>query len=144
MKFLSVGKDGGPKSPVTGYWLFEIKGFASIALLKFNPGVRENYHTHAFNAISWVLSGPGVTERRVYNAGTDEEVAVEEKFEPSMWPKVTKRNNNHKVRTDGNKPTWIFTIRGPWSNMWTEYNEDTKEFTELTHGRSILRKYILG
>lgn len=55
--FLSKCKDGGPESPVDAYFLIEIKSFFSIALLKFNKGGRENYHTHAFNALTWFLSG---------------------------------------------------------------------------------------
>jgi hypothetical protein len=57
MRFFHHGKDGGPESPVEGYWLFEIKWLCSIVLLKFNDGGREAYHSHAFNALSWLLKG---------------------------------------------------------------------------------------
>ena len=57
MKFLFKAKDGGPESKVTGYWLIESKRWFSIALLRFDEGSREAFHTHAFNAISWVLWG---------------------------------------------------------------------------------------
>jgi len=47
MRLFQKAKDGGPESPVDGYFLIEIKSLFSIALLKFNNGGRENYHTHA-------------------------------------------------------------------------------------------------
>jgi len=50
-------KDGGPDSTVTGYWLIESKKWFSIVLLKFEGKSREAFHTHAFNAISWLLKG---------------------------------------------------------------------------------------
>lgn len=57
MKLFFKSKDGGPKSNVTGYWLIECKTLFSIVLLRFSEGTRESYHNHAFNAVSWVLSG---------------------------------------------------------------------------------------
>ena len=41
MKFLSVSKDGGPDSTVTAYWLVEMKGLFSVALLRFDHGTME-------------------------------------------------------------------------------------------------------
>ena len=51
MRALSKTKDGGPKSSV------EIKSIGSIALLKFNKGGRKEFHTHAFNALTWFIAG---------------------------------------------------------------------------------------
>lgn len=55
MRLLFKGKDGGPESNVTGYWLIEAKGLFSFVLLRFDKGSREAYHSHAFNAWSWKL-----------------------------------------------------------------------------------------
>ena len=52
-----TGKDGGPESKVDGYWLFRHKRLFTVALLRFSKGSREAYHSHAFNAVSWVLTG---------------------------------------------------------------------------------------
>ena len=62
MKLCYVGKDGGPESTVWGFWLIEIKKLFSVALLCFENGSREAFHTHAFNSVSWVLTlrGPWV------------------------------------------------------------------------------------
>src|ERR1041385_5982109 len=62
MKLFYRGKDGGPESSVTGWWLIEAKKMFSIALLKFEGASMEAYHDHAFNSISWVLRGFGLYE----------------------------------------------------------------------------------
>lgn len=57
MKILKYGKDGGPESTVWGYWLIEWKPVFSVALLCFENGSREAYHSHAFDSVSWLLKG---------------------------------------------------------------------------------------
>ena len=52
-----VKPDGGKDSGVTGYFLIEWKWLFSIAILKFEEGSREAYHSHAFNAYTWWISG---------------------------------------------------------------------------------------
>lgn len=125
MRFLSKTKDGGPQSPVDAYFLFEIKYFMSIALLKFNKGGREAFHTHAFNALTWFLNGDLVEE------SIDGTTHV---YKHSLLPKITKREKNHRVYAI--KTSWCLTIRGPWTQTWTETHEDT--LTTLTHGRRII------
>lgn len=120
--------DGGKESGVTGYFLIEWKKFFSIGLLHFKEGSREAYHDHAFNALSWFVSG-SVTEKHL--SGEEKE------FRPSFIPKYTKRECFHKVVA--HKNTWCFTIRGPWKDVWQEYREPTKQFVNLTHGRNILK-----
>jgi predicted metal-dependent enzyme (double-stranded beta helix superfamily) len=126
MKFLKKGKDGGKESHVWGYWLIEAKSLFSIAILRFDPGTREAYHNHAFNCISWVLKGK-----------LEEQHLQDNKVEfhtPGLKPIITKRNTFHKVFSHGT--TWVFTIRGPWSDKWKE-NVNGQEIT-LTHGRQII------
>lgn len=122
MRFLCKAKDGGPESPVDAFFLFEIKSIASIALLRFNRGRREAFHTHAFHALTWFLFGD--LEEELYDGtGT--------KYKRSLLPKVTTRSCNHRVLAY--KTSWCFTIRGPWKDHWTE---DTADATlTLTHGR---------
>lgn len=57
MRVLSYRKDGGPLSKSWGLFIIEIKSAFSVVLLRFENGTREAYHTHAFNATSWVLRG---------------------------------------------------------------------------------------
>lgn len=127
MKFLKYGKDGGKDSTVTGFWLIEIKSLFSIVLLKFEIGSREDYHNHAFHALSWFISGE-VDEMhldgRILN------------WRPSIVPKLTLRSCFHRVYAK--RPTYCFSIRGPWTKTWQEYFPSTATFQTLTNGRRIV------
>lgn len=137
MKFLTKAKDGGSNSPVDAYFLFEIKGLMSIALLKFNKGERENYHTHAFDALTWFLWGDLVEERVNY---LDKSV-TKTSYKRSILPKFTRKDNLHRVVS--NKTSWCFTVRGKWDNMWTEYNNANDETHLISCGR-VLEKTVEG
>lgn len=133
MKFLEISKDGGPKSKVWAYWLFEIKGLFSVALLRFEDGSREAYHSHAFNSISWVLSGE-LTEHVLGELDSNEDPIINW-YQRSIRPIVTFRETFHKVISRGR--TWVFTLRGPWANEWYEFDEPTNSIQVLTDGRQI-------
>jgi hypothetical protein len=137
VKFLTTTKDGGAESTVWAHWLIEIKGLFSVALLRFEDGTRDAYHSHAFNCVSWVLKGeldehtlPGELAREkgwAYEA---------RRYVPSWRPIVTRRSTYHRVRSVGR--TWVLTFRGPWSKTWREGVPDGQGgYTErtLTHGR---------
>ena len=126
MKLFSYGKDGGPKSPVDGFWLVEIKGLFSIVLLRFNDGGREAYHSHAFNALSWFLWG-NLTERSLDFPTKPTEYT----YKRSFIPKVTPRICVHRVNSVGS--SWVLSLRGPWQDTWHEIKDDKK--ITLTHGR---------
>lgn len=130
MSFLKYGKDGGDESTVWGFWLVEIKSLFSAALLVFENGSREAYHSHAFNSLSWVLKG-GLYEDRVQYGQHSYKV-----YYPSLKPVFTSRDNVHKVTSIGR--TWVITFRGPWAQYWWEWFEDTKKWVTLTHGRKIV------
>lgn len=121
------GPDGGNDSGVTGYWLFESKNICSIAFLHFEKGTRENYHSHAFNAVTWFLWGE-VEEQHL-----DGTII---RWKGSLWPKFTSRSTFHRVNAV--RDTWALTFRGPWQKEWEEYNPTSKEFTTLTHGRIVI------
>lgn len=135
MRFLFKAKDGGPESPVTGYWLFESKSFGSIALLRFGPGVREAYHSHAFNSINWILSGR-VMEDRI------ESIKKLQSLTPSLKPFIVTRDNLHKVFALG-KPCWMLAFRGPWARTWEEVVLSKNERHTLASGRVIIAKKAL-
>lgn len=128
-QFLSKAKDGGSKSPVDGYFLFEIKDLCSIALLKFNEGTREEFHTHAFNALTWFIKGDLIEE------DVDGSLL---KYQRSIFPKITLREKNHRVIAKKN--SWCFTVRGKWVDKWAEFNKETGKVTVLTHGRKIVNE----
>lgn len=124
--FLKKVKDGGPKSNVDAYFLVEIKGLFSIALLKFNKGCREDYHSHAFDAFTWFIKGDMIEEMLDGTLKT---------YSRSVVPKLTRKQDIHRVRA--RKDSWAFTIRGPWCREWREVSPSGKE-TRLTHGRKII------
>jgi len=129
VRLFHKGKDGGPWSTVTGYWLVEFKRLFSIALLKFEQGSREEHHSHAFNCISWVLKGHL----------REEELGGKVTYHlPSFFPILTKRETFHRVFSLGT--TWVFTVRGPWDKEWEEFNHKTGEFSTLRHGRVVVKK----
>lgn len=125
MKLFKKAKDGGPKSTVIGYWLIEWKRFFSIVLLKFEDGSRDEYHNHAFNSWNWILKGE-VTEEFPHPS-------LNQTLRARFRPYYTARTRMHRVRSKGT--TWVFSIRGPWSDCWTEYDPKTKQYHILTHGR---------
>ena len=127
MKILKWSKDGGPESPVDAFFIVEIKSLFSVALLRFNKGGREAFHTHAFNAWTWFLWGDLVEE------DINGEFHI---YERNILPKITRRIKNHRVVA--NETSWCFTIRGPWSDTWTEDTET--HHTVLTHGRRIVER----
>jgi len=124
MKLLTKSPDGGKDSGVTAYFLFESKRFGSIAILRFDKGTREAFHSHAFNALTWWLKG-SVTEEHVDGSSV--------RWYPSIKPKLTKKDCFHKIIAD--EVTWAFTVRGPWQDTWLEY-KNSKTIT-LTHGRIV-------
>lgn len=127
MKLFSYAKDGGPESTVWGFWLIEIKSLFSIALLVFEDGSRDAFHSHAFNCFSWIISG---FLREEHRSG-DVEVHV-----PSVFPFLTRRSTFHKVTSLGR--TYVLTFRGPWSDTWDEYIPSENRDVVLTHGRRVV------
>jgi hypothetical protein len=127
MKLLRFMKDGGPLSRVTGLFVVEIKKLFSVVLLHFFDGSREAYHSHAFNAVSWVLRG-----KLVENA-LDGKIT---EYKPGLKPIFTPRSMFHKVVSAGD--TWVISFRGPWVNTWKEYLPAEERFVTLTHGRRVV------
>lgn len=132
MKFFKRSKDGGPESPVDAFFLFEIKSIGSIALLRFNKGDREAFHTHAFNALTWFIRGDLVEE----SLNTEYNYKNYHFYRRSLLPKITRREKNHRVYAYST--SWCLTIRGPWAKTWTE--DDETHHTVLTHGRKIIER----
>lgn len=127
MNLLNRRKDGGPESPVDMYFLCEFKSLFSIGLLKFNRGGREAFHSHAFDAYTWFLSGDLVEEDVSGDTYT---------YTKSILPKVTLKSKKHRVKAI--KDSWCLTIRGPWTKYWEEYDEVKGQTTTLTHGRKVV------
>lgn len=134
MKFFQTAPDGGKDSGVTGFFVIEIKSLFSIVFLRFKKGTREALHSHAFNAVTWWLKGK-VEEHRMFDR-TRPHWANIHTYLPSWIPKITKRDNIHKVVAL--EETWALSFRGPWTDRWTEYHPSTGKFVTLTHGRRVV------
>lgn len=128
MKILHTAKDGGKDSTVWGFWLIEWKRLFSVALLVFENGSREAFHSHAFNSISWVLRGR-LSEERMYVTQDNQT----HEHTPNLLPVITKRDNMHKVTSVGR--TYVLTLRGPWAKEWQEWRPNEQKFVTLTDGR---------
>lgn len=135
MRLFFKGKDGGPDSNVTGYWLIEAKSAFSIVLLRFDKGSREAYHSHAFNAWSWVLKG-WLREFAIVKGEHHQWEDIEELL-PSIYPVYTPRERLHKVYGMADK-TWVISFRGPWVAKWHEWFDKTGQTVTLTHGRKVV------
>lgn len=130
MKVLSYSKDGGVDSTVSGLFFVEIKSLFSVALLCFENGSRDAYHSHAFDCVSWVLRGE-LWEQLLPKDG-EREGGVN-RYEAGPLPVITRRSTMHKVTSFGR--TWVLTFRGPWARTWREYLPRENRFVTLTHGR---------
>ena len=128
MKLFHKGKDGGPESTVTGYWLIEWKGGFSVALLRFADGSREAFHNHAFNAVSWHIKGELQEDVRCGPL-----VGYTKFYWPSFSPIFTYREDMHKVSSNG--ISWALTFRGPWTKTWDEYLPKENRHRTLMSGR---------
>tara|TARA_R110000850_G_scaffold46581_2_gene117297 strand:- start:5 stop:406 length:402 start_codon:yes stop_codon:yes gene_type:complete len=127
MLFLTKRKDGGSDSPVDAYFLIEIKSLFSVAILKFNKGGREAFHTHAFNAYTWFLKG---------DLEEEDVLGSKYQYKRSLLPKYTTIEKNHRVLAK--EDSYCLTVRGSWVNIWTEYRKDDNTSTLFTLGRKVL------
>ncbi len=127
MRFFSRSKDGGPSSTVTGYWMIELKSLFSIAILRFDDGSRDEFHSHAFGSANWVLKGDLVEQH--LNGPREHHV-------PSIRPVITRRSTFHRVVSKGT--TWVLAFRGPWAKTWKEYDPQTLQYSKLGHGRRVV------
>ena len=127
MKLFSYGKDGGPDSTVWGFWLIESKALFSVALLCFENGSREAYHSHAFNSYSWVLKG--MLQEDILDGDTLY-------YRACIGTIHTPCSRFHKVSSVGR--SWVLTFRGPWADTWKEYLPKLKKFVTLKSGRIVV------
>ena len=127
INFMCKKKDGGPDSPVDAYFLIELKGLFTIALLRFDKGTREAYHTHAFNAFTWFLLG-SLWEQDIDSSTIQ--------YKRAWRPKNTPRVKWHRITAA--QTSWCLTIRGPWAYSWKEYDPKTETITTFTSGRKVL------
>jgi hypothetical protein len=130
-------KDGGPESRVFMYGI-ECKWAASALVLRFEDGSRDAFHSHAFNAISWVLNSSGALWEQIRGDIAMFHCAPQNYPRYLPWreryaPIFTARECCHKVTSFGR--TWVLTLRGPWQETWVDIDGATGEATTLRSGR---------
>lgn len=119
-------RDGGPDSHVRAFG-FEWKAIGSVLALRFAPGSRDAYHSHAFDAWSWV-AGPGWLREVVVSRGLAFRYRA---YHPGALVH-TPRECTHRVISKG--VTWVLTVRGPCVDQWIDHPIGAPPRT-LTHGR---------
>lgn len=131
MRFMEWADDGGKNSGVRGFFFIELKNLFSVVLLRFNPGSREAFHSHAFNAVTLWLKGRVYEEKPRFGSGTPRQTGI---FGSGFkrW-KYTRRDNMHRVSSVGR--SWALSVRGPWVDTWQELRWD--------YGRGELRIFTL-
>ena len=120
-------KTEGQESTVTGYWLIEAKRLFSIALLRFDNGSRESYHSHAFNSISWLLSG--YLREESLDGGFIDHTA------DWLWPIITRRKTFHRVFSSGT--TWVLRFRARGESVEGVQPQDQEVLSPRPNGRVV-------
>lgn len=144
-------KDGGPESRVR-MWGFEQKDLCSVLVLRFEEGTREAFHTHAFNAWSWVLAGNLIEQtlpEKDRHAWEEFErtgggprphvtwAGFGTPWDTGIWaPIYTDRRRFHKV-AGGSRGAWAITFRSRWWTGWREYDPTTGKQTKLANHREV-------
>lgn len=138
MKILRGKKDGGPESNVT-MWGVESKRLGSILVLKFEKGSREAFHSHAFDAVSYLLSGKlgEIIRERVVAGGDLHTVHRLRLHQPSGVPIVTPRELMHQVHGLVQE-SWVLTFRSPWQPTWEDWPSASATPNTLGWGRQVL------
>ena len=85
-----------------------ISNVVIVALLKFNKGSRENFHSHAFNAFTWFLFGDMMEERFIGKSG-QQPIIEHTRYKFGLKPKFTSKENLHLLLR--HKTSWS-SIRG--------------------------------
>lgn len=140
MKILWGHKDGGPDSNVR-CWGLEIKGLCSILVLHFAPGSREAFHSHAFNAVSWLIAGDLCEDVQEFLTLPNTGHNAHHLYSRHWRPVITRRATFHKV-SGGAYGAWVLTLRGRWHKTWVDGQPG--EADTLTHGRKKLNVTALA
>lgn len=118
---------------ITAYTLFEHKYLFSIIIYNWKTIRQNRFHSHAFAAIAFLLSGK--YEQEVYKNGKISIQIVDQWLKPRYLP----RNYTHKIlKADPSTYTIVFT--GPWMKYWYEWFQDTNTWVKYGWGRKVISK----
>lgn len=107
------------------YTLFENKSLFSVYFHVFNTVEQDRFHTHAFDAVSFVLRGSYEEEQKLPSG-----IVIKKKV--GVGVRYIPKDYNHRLlRSEPDTMSLLFA--GPWVRYWTEEN---RSFTRtLTWGR---------
>lgn len=118
---------------IIAYTIFEHKYLFSIIVYNWKTVKQNRFHSHAFPAMAFLLSGK--YEQEVYKNGEIKVDYVNQWLKPRYLP----RNYTHRImKAEPN--TWTIVFTGPWMNYWYEYFDDTKTWVKYTWGRKVIEK----
>lgn len=118
---------------IIAYVIFEHKYLFSIIIYNWKTIKQNRFHSHAFSAIAFLLSGK--YEQEVYTQGTIRNDTVNQWLKPRYLPK----NYTHRImKADPN--TWTIIFTGPWIKYWYEYFDNTNTWVKYSWGRKIISK----
>jgi len=127
-KRVELGEGG-----IIQYTIFESKHFGGIWVYNWQTILQNRFHTHAFNAYAFLLSGSYVEE--VIEDGTILTKNVNQLFKPRYLPE----NYCHRIlKAEPN--TWTIVFFGKWIPYWWEYFHDTKTWVKYAWGRKVIDK----
>jgi hypothetical protein len=118
---------------VMAYTVFEWKPLFSIIVYNWLTIKQNRFHSHAFPAVAFLLSGKYEEEVKVNGKTYSKTV--------NQWlkPRYIPRNYVHRVlKSDPN--TWTIIFVGPWHKWWYEYFEDTGIWCKYLWGRKMVGK----
>lgn len=110
------------------YTLFESKRNFGIILYHWKTIKQNRFHSHAFPAYAFLLSG-SYTEEVIENGEIVTKV-VDQRFKRRFIP----RNYVHRI-LEAKPKTWTIVFTGKWSEYWYEYFPTTKIWRKYTWGR---------
>jgi hypothetical protein len=117
---------------VKRYTIIEIRWLFSIYIHEIATNCQDRFHTHAFNAIGWTVTG-GYLEDQLPEIGSKEEPKRVRVSGIRFIPRLC----NHKLlRALPNTNTILFT--GAYSELWTEEEDDWVRVL-TTHGKELGR-----
>jgi hypothetical protein len=118
---------------IIAYTLFESKYLFGIIVYNWKTIKQNRFHSHAFSALAFLLSGQ--YEEEVYKNGLITKRTVNQLFKPRFLPK----KYTHRILTAKPK-TWTIVFTGPWIKYWYEWFEDTNTWIKYAWGRKVISK----
>lgn len=118
---------------IIAYTIFELKWLFSIIIYNWKTIKQNRFHSHAFPAYAFLLSGE--YEEEVIRNGVMSKRTVNQWMRPRWLP----RNYTHRILTA--KPgTWTIVFVGPWRKTWYEWFEEENVWVKYAWGRQVVEK----